>query len=65
MWKENQAISPIFLLISLRIDINIPYLEFILYMYSIVPQNVWVTLSSNIDSLHSPKSVNLTWPKTE
>ena len=31
-------------------------------MYSIVPQNVWVTVPSWMDSLHSPKSVNFTWP---
>lgn len=32
------------------------------YMYSIVPQNVCVTVPSWMDSLHSPKSVNFTWP---
>lgn len=31
-------------------------------MYSMVPQKVWVTVPSWIDSLHSPKSVNFTWP---
>ena len=34
-------------------------------MYSIVPQNVCVTLSSNMDSLQRPKSVNLTCPRKE
>lgn len=32
------------------------------YMYSMVPQNVWVTIPSWMCSLQSPKSVNLTWP---
>ena len=32
------------------------------YIYSIVPQNVWVNLSSNTASLHKPKSVNMTCP---
>lgn len=32
------------------------------YMYSMVPQKVWVTVPSWIDSLHSPKSVSFTWP---
>ena len=31
-------------------------------MYSMVPQKVWVTVLSSIDSLHNPKSVSLTWP---
>ena len=31
-------------------------------MYSMVPQKVWVTLCSSIDSLQRPKSVSLTWP---
>lgn len=31
-------------------------------MYSMVPQNVWVTAPSCICSLHNPKSVNLIWP---
>lgn len=33
------------------------------YMYSIVPQKVWVTVPSWMDSLHRPKSVNFTWPR--
>lgn len=32
------------------------------HMYSMVPQKVWVTVPSWIDSLHNPKSVNFTWP---
>lgn len=32
-------------------------------MYSIVPQKVWVTVPSWMDSLHRPKSVSLTCPK--
>ena len=31
-------------------------------MYSMVPQKVWVTVLSSMDSLHSPKSVSFTWP---
>lgn len=31
-------------------------------MYSIVPQKVWVTVPSWMDSLHRPKSVNFTCP---
>lgn len=29
------------------------------HMYSMVPQKVWVTAPSWMDSLHSPKSVSL------
>lgn len=29
-------------------------------MYSMVPQKVWVTVLSSMDSLHKPKSVSLT-----
>jgi len=32
----------------------------ITYMYSMVPQNVWVIAPSLTDSLHKPKSVSLT-----
>lgn len=32
------------------------------YIYSIVPQNVWVNPPSLIDSLHNPKSVSFTCP---
>lgn len=32
------------------------------YMYSIVPQKVWVTVPSWMDSLHRPKSVSFTCP---
>lgn len=35
------------------------------YMYSMVPQKVWVTTPSWMDSLHSPKSVSLMWPEEE
>lgn len=35
------------------------------YMYSMVPQKVWVTASSWIDSLQSPKSVSLMWPEED
>lgn len=30
-----------------------------------VPQNVWVIAPSLTDSLHSPKSVNFTWPAVD
>lgn len=33
------------------------------YMYSMVPQKVWVTVPSWMDSLHRPKSVSFTWPR--
>lgn len=33
------------------------------HMYSMVPQKVWVTAPSWMDSLHSPKSVSLMWPE--
>lgn len=33
------------------------------YMYSIVPQKVWVTVPSWMDSLHRPKSVSFTCPR--
>ena len=33
------------------------------YMYSMVPQKVWVTAPSWIDSLQRPKSVSLMWPE--
>lgn len=32
------------------------------YIYSIVPQKVWVSIPSLMCSLHKPKSVNLTCP---
>lgn len=35
------------------------------YMYSMVPQKVWVTAPSWIDSLHRPKSVSLMWPEED
>lgn len=35
------------------------------YMYSMVPQKVWVTASSWTDSLQSPKSVSLMWPEED
>lgn len=35
---------------------------FVTYMYSMVPQKVWVTVPSWMDSLHRPKSVNFTCP---
>ena len=35
------------------------------HMYSMVPQKVWVTAPSWMDSLHSPKSVNLICPEWE
>lgn len=35
------------------------------YMYSMVPQKVWVTAPSWIDSLQSPKSVSLMWPEKD
>lgn len=31
-------------------------------MYSMVPQKVWVTVPSWMDSLHRPKSVSFTCP---
>jgi len=33
------------------------------YMYSMVPQKVWVIDPSWMDSLHRPKSVSFTWPE--
>ncbi len=37
--------------------------DYVTYMYSIVPQKVWVTVPSWMDSLHRPKSVNFTCPR--
>lgn len=41
---------------------NWEFIGIISYMYSIVPQKVWVTIPSWMCSLHKPKSVNLTCP---
>lgn len=37
--------------------------NWVTYMYSMVPQKVWVTVPSWMDSLHRPKSVSFTCPE--